>query len=298
MADSLRCTVVVPTFNRSDLLRCTLAALAAQTMPPDQFEVIVSDDGSSDDTRSVVAEFSARLDVQYLFQEDEGFRVARARNMALRRARGAVSVFVDTGVLMHSAGIESHCAVHERAQGPTAVVGYVWGFGDDTSQLARHIAPGDADGTISALAERNLYPDVREWYYARYGERLWTLAAPWLIYWTCNASADTATLREVGLFDENFRSWGGEDVDLAYRLHRRGARFELCRGAAAVHCPHPKSDTSRVSENHAYFAAKYDTPITRLRPGNDIFLIEQMISDQGLPSCTEYLSRTASRTPS
>ena len=74
--------------------------------------------------------------------------------------------------------------------------------------------------------------------------------------------------------------------------------LKLSRAAAAVHCPHPKSDTSRVSENHAYFAAKYDTPITRLRPGNDIFLIEQMIRDQGLPSCPEYLSRTASRASS
>lgn len=298
MTASLRCTVVVPTYNRSDLLRSTLTALAAQTMPPDRFEVIVSDDGSSDDTPSVVAEFSSRLDVHYLFQPDEGFRVARARNMALRRARGTVSVFVDTGVLLHSTGLEAHCAVHERAEGPAAVIGYVWGFGDDTAGLTAHIDPCDADATISTLIERNLYPDVREWYYTRYGEQLWTLAAPWLIYWTSNASANTAALREVGLFDENFRSWGGEDVDLAYRLHRWGVRFELCRAAAAVHCPHPKSDTSRVSENHAYFAAKYDTPITRLRPGNDIFLIEQMIRDQGLPSCPEYLSRTASRASS
>jgi hypothetical protein len=64
----------------------------------------------------------------------------------------------------------------------------------------------------------------------------------------------------------------------------------LSRDAAAVHCPHPKEDIRSAKANHRYFAAKYDTPITRLRPDHDNFLIEQVIRDRNLPSCAEYLA--------
>ncbi|TDB74356.1 glycosyltransferase family 2 protein, partial [Micromonospora sp. KC723] len=53
MSDAPRCTVVVSTYNRSALLRHTLDSLTRQRMPADQFEVIVVDDGSSDDTADV-----------------------------------------------------------------------------------------------------------------------------------------------------------------------------------------------------------------------------------------------------
>ncbi|MGC9669687.1 glycosyltransferase [Planosporangium sp. 12N6] len=285
-----RCTVIVPTYNRAGLLRHTLDSFVRQDMPPGDFEVIVADDGSSDGTDAVVASYTDRLPIRYFYQEDEGFRVAKARNMGLREARGPVSVFVDSGVVLGSHALAAHCAAHESTAGPAAVVGYVWGFADDVRAAADRIDPADPDGTIRRLAHDHSLPDVREWYYDRYGEELWKLAAPWLIFWTCNVSVDTAQARAVGMFDEAYRSWGGEDVDLAYRLHRGGARFLLSRDAAAVHCPHPKEDTRSAKANHRYFAAKYDTPITRLRPDHDIFLIEQVIRDRGLPSCAEYLA--------
>ncbi|MGX6601649.1 glycosyltransferase [Micromonosporaceae bacterium Da 78-11] len=277
-----RCTVIVPTYNRAELLRHTLDSLVQQTMPAAEFEVIVSDDGSSDDTEALVATYTDRLRLSYFFQEDDGFRVARARNVGLQHAAGPVSVFVDSGVVLSSGALAAHCAAHAGAAGPVAVVGYVWGFADDVEAAANEIDAADPDGTIARLTRDGRFPDVREWYYDRYGEQLWKLAAPWLVYWTCNVSANTAQARDVGMFDPAFQSWGGEDVDLAYRLHRAGARFLLSRAASAVHIPHPKEDTTTAKANHHYFAAKYDTPITRLRPDHDIFLIEEVIRERGL----------------
>ncbi|WP_433607190.1 glycosyltransferase [Dactylosporangium sp. CA-139114] len=282
MNRQLRCTVIVPTYNRVNLLRHTLDSLVGQDLPREDFEVIVADDGSSDGTRALVDSYQDRLTLRYRFQQDKGFRVAAARNMGLRDARAAVSVFVDSGVLLGSGALAAHCAAHEASAGPVAVIGYVWGFADDAQAAAESIDPGDPDGTIRRLAREGRFPDVREWYYDRYGEQLWKLAAPWLVYWTCNASANTAQARAVGLFDEAFQSWGGEDVDLAYRLHRGGATFLLSRDAAGIHHPHPKEDIRSAKANHHYFAAKYDTPITRLRPDHDIFLIEEEIRTRGL----------------
>src|SRR4029079_8351636 len=69
-----RLSVVIPTYNRSGQLRRTLTTLTQQSIPPDEFEVIVAYDGSSDDTAAVVKEFADRLRVAYTYQEDLGFR--------------------------------------------------------------------------------------------------------------------------------------------------------------------------------------------------------------------------------
>ena len=73
-------SVVIPTYNRSALLAKLLRQLAEQRLPATEFEVIVADDGSSDDTKDVVTSFADRLRIRYHFQEDLGFRAAIARN--------------------------------------------------------------------------------------------------------------------------------------------------------------------------------------------------------------------------
>ena len=67
-------SVVIPTFNRSNILRRCLDCLDSQAFPQDQFEVIVVDDGSSDDTRDVVEEFEKkkRMNLKYLYQKNQG----------------------------------------------------------------------------------------------------------------------------------------------------------------------------------------------------------------------------------
>src|SRR6185437_9620708 len=84
--DALDASVIVPTYNRSALLRRTLASLERQRTGGVAFEVVVADDGSADDSRSVVAQFAERLEVRYVFQEDQGYRAAAARNGGARIA--------------------------------------------------------------------------------------------------------------------------------------------------------------------------------------------------------------------
>ena len=83
-------TVVIPTYNRKGLLPRALTSVARQTRPPD--EVIVVDDGSTDDTEGLVRrEFP---DVRYLQQENRG--VAAARNRGIREAKGEWLAFLDS----------------------------------------------------------------------------------------------------------------------------------------------------------------------------------------------------------
>ena len=291
MSDNdLRCSVIIPTYNRRELLGHTLNSLARQTLPRDEFEVIVVDDGSSDGTEDTVRGFHDRLRLRYFFQPDEGWRVAHARNVGIRNAGSDICVFIDSGLLLHSGCVAAHVASHHRRPGTAAVVGYVYGFSNDNAgveRLSREIDPADPDGTIRRFGRDRGFMDLREEFYDQYTDDFGYLPAPWSVFWTCNVSARTGQIREVGGFDEAFRSWGGEDLDLGYRLHRAGARFFLDRRAAAVHLPHEKktdANEEHAIDNYRYMAGKYDTPITRLLVLDEVrpFTINRIIEERGL----------------
>jgi glycosyltransferase involved in cell wall biosynthesis len=90
----VRASIVVSTRNRSRYLREALASVAAQGVPADAYEVIVVDNGSSDDTAAVVRAAAAeRPNVRYVAEPEPG--AARARNAGLRAARAPVVAFLD-----------------------------------------------------------------------------------------------------------------------------------------------------------------------------------------------------------
>ncbi|MEU7585801.1 glycosyltransferase [Micromonospora sp. NPDC049230] len=271
------CSVIIPTYNRAALLRRSLESLTAQDIGTDAFEVLVVDDGSDDGTADVVAEFTDRLQVRYFFQPDEGFRVSAARNVGIRHAVTDVTVMVDCGVLLHSGCLRAHLRRHGGDQ-PAAVIGYVYCFNlsnEDAERMRQTLDFDDVDATIAQLRREGRWLDLREEFYARHPGPLHELPAPWSLYWTCNVSARTSQLRRVGGFDEAFTTWGAEDIDLSYRLHRDGAVFVLDRDAGAIHYPHPKDwshNSQLAARNRRYMAEKYDTPATRL------LAVEPMIS--------------------
>lgn len=86
-------SVVIPVYNRREELRRALESLASQTMH--DFEVIVCDDGSTDDIRAVMAPFDHRIDFQYQRIENSG-GPARPRNVAIGVARGEWISFLDS----------------------------------------------------------------------------------------------------------------------------------------------------------------------------------------------------------
>ncbi|HEY8612934.1 MAG TPA: glycosyltransferase family A protein [Roseomonas sp.] len=83
-------SVVVPTYNRAGLIGQTLDAIFAQTRPPD--EIIVVDDGSTDDTRSVLARYAGRLHAMHIVNGGD----LVARNVGLRAAQGRLVAFCDS----------------------------------------------------------------------------------------------------------------------------------------------------------------------------------------------------------
>lgn len=82
-------SVVIPAYNAAQWLSETIESVLAQSLPP--FEVIVVDDGSTDNTQEVLARFRGMIDV--ISQENKG--LPTARNVGIRAAKGSLIAFLD-----------------------------------------------------------------------------------------------------------------------------------------------------------------------------------------------------------
>ncbi|MEU4768526.1 glycosyltransferase [Actinosynnema sp. NPDC023794] len=263
-------TVVIPTYNRQDMLRETLGNLARQTMPVDDFEVVVSDDGSSDETRAVVEEASRKLRIKYHFQPDEGYRVALARNAGARLASAPLLVFLDTGVYVGPSFLDEHVAAHAGGD-RLVVVGYTWGYdfeNEPVAGLAEAVAEVLPEDVVARFSGDEAFYDARHAAFAKAGFDLGSMVAPWVLLWALNFSVRTEDYWRVDGFDDGMSGWGLEDIDMGFRLFKAGLRFQLSRTAWAVHAPHERSAVADALAstmlNMHRMMARFPEPATEL----------------------------------
>lgn len=86
-------SIIIPTYNRAKLLKRCLDSLCSQTYQ--NFEVIVCDDGSIDDTNLIVSQFESRLNLKYIYEENWG-GPARPRNNGIKESSGEWICFLDS----------------------------------------------------------------------------------------------------------------------------------------------------------------------------------------------------------
>lgn len=268
MPGHLRCSVVIPTYNRSLLLEKSLVSLAQAMASVAAAEVIVVDDGSTDDTAEVVRSLASEFtSLKYVYQEDRGYRVARARNLGIRLAEGDICVFVDSGMIVGKEFIKAHLAAHNGERNAVCIgkiLGIYSGETEDVSWLARHdvydlfdrLVP---DGDIALSDPRQPCFDIC-------GGDLDKLPMPWAIAWTANISMSRTALVKVGGFDENYQSWGCEDLDLSLAMSLAGSRFKLVDAALAVHLPHEISEHNQITNRATslYMHRKFALPETEM----------------------------------
>jgi glycosyltransferase involved in cell wall biosynthesis len=262
-------SVVIPTYNRSELLARSLDSFLHQRTT-DEFEIVVSDDGSSDRTAEVVRSFDGRLPLIYNHQEHNGYRAAATRNAGARRASGEVLAFVDTGTLAGPDFVTAHSRVHGT---PTryAVIGDTWGYRPHDPAPGLYEAITDPTVTPAQLKERFQHePRFADWRtdeLAPLDYDITRRTVPWLLHWSTNISMRTADFWAVGGFDEDFQSWGTEDLELGYRLYRLGAQLRFDRDAWAIEAPHERNRAKEIPSNQRNalkFLCKHRDPAVEL----------------------------------
>jgi GT2 family glycosyltransferase len=285
--DTLQASVVIPTYNRRDELAQTLETLTEQDIDPREFEVVVADDGSSDDSADVVRSFAGRLRVKYFFQPDEGFRAAAARNGGARLASAPLLIFLDSGTLAGPGLVSGHLAVHAGRAERCAVMGYCYGYNalreeqwDPDSFCA--LRPAEI---VRHNRDNPLFADVRSVDFSRGGDDPMQWPIPWMYFFSGNCSMPARDFWAVGGFDEKFRSWGVEDLDLGYRLFHSGSAMALTHDAWALELPKQrpvKRLLYSLMRNGRMFLAKHQEPYAEILADAYLSVRLATIWDEGL----------------
>jgi glycosyltransferase involved in cell wall biosynthesis len=238
-------SVVVSTYQWPEALDAVLRGLAAQSDPA--FEVVVADDGSTRETQATVAEWSPVFGegrLLHAWQPDDGFRLARVRNLGASVARGSHLVFIDGDCIPR----RHFVAALRRGLIPG------WFLAGTRLQLGQNLSlavlrdhvPVESWSTATLLARgrgeieglRHLTPRDRR--------RPWRPGLPDFVphgnaYGFCTAVA-REDFEAVNGFDGRFVGWGEQDVDLAVRLGRLGLRCgQAGPRAAMLHLWHPSN---------------------------------------------------------
>ncbi len=255
--DGIDVSILVTTYQRPGHLSLALESLAAQRAPGCNLEVIVSDDGSADQTADVVAAFAARapFPVRFTTQPHDGFRAARVRNAAARLARGRYLLFLDGDCVAPPHHVAAHL---DRRRPGTALLGFFARLTPEASTTLAATGPAAADlAAVMPRSERRALR--RRWLRARWHAALRHPTKPRLVSGDFGVWRSDFTL--VNGFDERFVGWGHEDDDFGLRLRAAGVRLEsILDRTASLHLWHPPDPTAgprwRDGVNMAYFARR------------------------------------------
>jgi len=232
--------LIVNTFQKPRHLALVLASIAAQTGVDGRFEVIISDDGSTDGTAALVHDFAAqaRFPVRFTSHPHDGFRLARTRNAGGRLTTSDYLLFLDGDCILP----RDHVAAYlERRRPGHALLGYCARLPEDTS--ARLDPATIATTDLMALAPAS----ERQLLAKRFRKAWWHAALrhpskPRLAGGNCGMWR--RDFEAVNGCDERFVGWGQEDDDLGLRLRAAGVRLEsILDRTWSLHVWHPV-DTS------------------------------------------------------
>jgi MoaA/NifB/PqqE/SkfB family radical SAM enzyme/GT2 family glycosyltransferase len=218
-------SVIIPTYNRKELLKNTLQSLFNQNFPKDQYEIIVIDDGSTDSTEDMIKSLTPTCDFKYFYwsrlQEfnpgTSQNRAGPARNIGIKNATGNLIVFMDSDIICTPDLLNEHYKLHQTDDN-LVVIGYRKDMINPNSET---------------------FNDVRDLDYGTCNYNIKNLDAPWRLFYSNNASVKKEHLSTVGMFDNIFVYWGFEDLELGYRLFKLGLKFILNTNALCYHQYHP-----------------------------------------------------------
>jgi glycosyltransferase involved in cell wall biosynthesis len=221
MPDLPRVSVIVPTFNRASMLRELLSSLAQQSYPLTAYEVIIIDDGSTDETRTVAAE-NWPFTLRYIWQTNEGD--AGARNRAAQISQAEILVFLDDDILVEPDYIRSVVAEHDVTEHRVVIgtmntsVGMAW--------------------PVTYVRDRPQLPS----------DNVKSSVVPFTEVCSNSMSVRRQDYFEVGMMDSLGFSGSSMwcDVDFAYRASLKGFEFRRCN-ARYWHRDHVSRNVSSLA---------------------------------------------------
>lgn len=228
-----------------------LKSLLGQTFQ--NFEVIISEDGNSDEMRDYLSQVELPFPIQHLTQEDLGWRKNRALNRAIREAKSDWLVFIDGDCVLHSRFMEFHWKMEENS----ILAGKRIKLDPETSQLliAGNLKPADMNSKIltnfSKLKKQGCV-FIEEGIFINPSGVLGFLTKVRKMRHLkgCNMSFHRKAIEAINGFDEDYEKPAvGEDADLLWRFQGLGYELKSVRNLAVQYHLYHKESWTDQEEN-------------------------------------------------
>jgi len=237
--------IIISTYNNIEGLESIFLALCIQSQKP--HTIYIADDGSANETARLISKYAQKLPLKHYWQEDEGYRKARALNNALQAVTEEYIIFLDGDTVPHKQLVEDHKKLAKQGYALFGTRAGIEGYTDKVFSsppsliwLLAHFFKGQIIND-SRRFSTNLTQRIRGLLKAvRLFKPKLKSAKPTDIRGG-NYSAWTQDLVDINGFDARFEGWGHEDVDTARRLELKGCKFQQAFfHAVSYHLCHPE----------------------------------------------------------
>lgn len=243
----MKACLIISVYKNVDALRCILDNLKHQT--EQDFEIIISEDGQSQEMKTFVESYPFRQPYQHLTQPDEGWRKNRALNRAIRASHCNWLIFIDGDCVLHPRFIE----MHVRYANPQYVLA--------GKRIKLNIVKSALLLTYQSFSIWPLwfFPQgcrhIEDGFFFPFAK--W-LRRPIHHLIGCNMSMSKQVLEQINGFDEQYiYPTVGEDTDIEWRLQAIGVQIYSLRNLAVqYHLYHPCNYDTERQDNVLIFERK------------------------------------------
>ncbi len=206
----MKLSVIIPTYNRAEVLLKTLRSFENQTFK--DFELIVVSDGSTDHTADLVAEYIKKSNLAIRFFDMPHLGVSAARNFGIKKAKGEFILIINNDTMpAHSDFLDQHISYLSK---DFACLGFIeWHPELKKTEVMDVLSPN------GLLFNFDIIKDPSN--------------CGWRFFYTSNISLHKDWF-DKELFDES-HPFGREDIELGYRLEKRGLRIRYNPNAKVFH---------------------------------------------------------------
>ena len=207
MAFLPKLSVVIATYNRAETIPITLGCLARQTLGPDEFEVILVDDGSPDNTEMIVAGEKKKLPYALTYMRHKNRGICYTQNRGIREANAPLILLIADDIFLEPEALALHIKDHESHPEPNIAI------------LGKVVQSPE-------LAKYSVF--LKKWDPFKFNRLKALRSLPYYMFWACQISFKKNFLTRFGLFNENLVIGGAdghEDVELGCRLAKHGLRI-------------------------------------------------------------------------
>lgn len=251
-------SVLLATYNWPEALSLCLQALKEQSNQ--NFEIIICDDGSKEETKTLIEKFQNNFPVpiKHLWQEDQGFRKTLILNQGIQQSQGDYLVFLDGDCIPQRDFIEQHARLSQKNHLVTGSRIL------STEKLTKNLCASGQwshQKLMSNIFTWGIQGQLNKWlpifiklpnFFGRiYKEFEWRRIKG------CNMACWKADAVAIGGFDESFTGWGHEDADFVFRLQKHGViRKSGAWATEVIHLWHKMADKKTAEKNAAIVRAK------------------------------------------